>query len=152
MPHTDGLLALEHFLKRRSVEVKPSTACLLDLASIVLANIFFRFQDDFYLQLKGTAMSRKMAPNYVCLYMGVFENDFILNESNPFFPKILLYKQYDDVFMITKATPVELVAFLNDLNSRTEHVNFTMECDTASISFLDVRVNICDGKLQTDLY
>ncbi len=75
-------------------------------------------------------MGSKMAPNYACLYMGVFENDFILNESNSFFPKILLYKRYiDDIF-----------------------VNFTMECDPVSISFLDVSVYICDGKLHTDLY
>ncbi len=76
IPHTDGLLALEFFLTQRSVDVKPSTACLLDLASIVLTNNFFRFQDDFYLQVKGTAMGSKMAPNYACLYMGVFENDY----------------------------------------------------------------------------
>ncbi len=54
--------------------------------------------------------------------------------------------------MITKATPTEMLTFLNYLNSRTEHVNFTMECDSVSISFLDVSVYICDGKLHTDLY
>ncbi len=70
-----------------------------------------------------------------------------------FFPKILLYKRYIDyIFMITKATPIEMLTFLNYLNSRTEHVNFTMECDPVSISFLDVSVYICDGKLHTDLY
>jgi len=42
--------------------------------------------------------------------MGVFENDFILNES--FFPKILLYKLFVDIFMITKATPTEMLMFL----------------------------------------
>ncbi len=76
IPHKDGLLALEPFLTQRYVDVKPRTACLLDLASIVLINIFFRFQGDFYLQVKGTAMGSKMAPNYACLYVGVFENDF----------------------------------------------------------------------------
>ncbi len=54
--------------------------------------------------------------------------------------------------MITKATPTEMLTFLNYLNSRTEHVNFTMECDPVSIRFLDVSVYICDGKLHTDLY
>ncbi len=49
--------------------------------------------------------------------------------------------------MITKATPIEMLTFFNYLNSRTEHVNFTMECDPVSISFLDVSVYICDGKL-----
>ncbi len=54
--------------------------------------------------------------------------------------------------MITKATPIEMLTFFNYLNSRTEHVKFTMECDPVSISFLDVSVYICDGKLHTDLY
>ncbi len=56
--------------------VKPSAAFLLDLASIVLTKFLFRFQDDFYLQVKGTAMGSKMAPNYACLYVGVFETDY----------------------------------------------------------------------------
>ncbi len=51
--------------------------------------------------------------------------------------------------MITKATPTEMLTFLNYLNSRTEHVIFTMKCDPVSISFL---VYICDGKLHNDLY
>ncbi len=54
--------------------------------------------------------------------------------------------------MITKATPTEMLTFLNYLNSRNEHVIFTMVCDPLSISFLDVSVYICDGKLHTDLY
>ncbi len=54
--------------------------------------------------------------------------------------------------MITKATPTEMLNFFNYLNSRTEHVIFTMGCDPVSISFLDVSVYICDGKLHTDLY
>ncbi len=36
-------------------------------------------------------MGSKMAPNYACLYMGVFENDFILNESNSFFLRFCFY-------------------------------------------------------------
>ncbi len=36
--------------------------------------------------------------------------------------------------MITKATPTEMLTFLNYLNSRTEHVIFTMKCDPVSIS------------------
>ncbi len=54
--------------------------------------------------------------------------------------------------MITKDTPTEMLTFLNYLNSRTEHVIFTMKCDPVSISFLDVSVYICDGKLHNDLY
>lgn len=54
--------------------------------------------------------------------------------------------------MTTKATPAELMPFSSCLNSRTENVRmFAMECDRASVSFLDVKVYICDGKIYTNL-
>lgn len=57
----DGLRAVEQFLKQRPIGVKPSMAYLLDLTSID----YFRFQNDYYLQVKGTAMGSKIAP--ICL-------------------------------------------------------------------------------------
>ncbi len=33
----------------------------------------FRYKDDFFLQIKGTAMGSTMAPNYAHLYVGLFE-------------------------------------------------------------------------------
>lgn len=76
IPHEDGLWAVEQFLKQRQTDVKPSMTCLLDLINIVLTNNYFCFQNYYYVQVTGTAMGIKIIPNYACLYMGVFENEF----------------------------------------------------------------------------
>ncbi len=54
--------------------------------------------------------------------------------------------------MMMNSTSTELLLFVDYLNSRTEHLKFTMECNTESISFLDVKVHISEGKLQTELF
>lgn len=153
IPHDGGISALKHFLAVSQSNSKPSVGCILDLADIVLTNNFFRFQDVFYIQRKGTAMGSKMAPNYACLYMGLFENVFVLSPKNPFYEKILFYKRFiDDVFLIVDSTVDELKQFHVYLNSCNDHLRFTLEHDMQSISFLDVKVYVDGDKLKTDLY
>ena len=43
-------------------------------------------------------------------------------------------------------------AFLADLNNYNSHVKFTYESNKENISFLDLKVSLCDGKLTTDLH
>lgn len=74
-PHDGGISAVKHFLTLNQPESKLSIDCILDLACIALTNNIFQFQDNFYIQRKGTAIVSKMAPNYACLYMGLFENN-----------------------------------------------------------------------------
>ena len=153
IPERGGIEALEHFLSQRPATSKPSTACILDLAHIVLSNNYFRFENDFYLQSKGTAMGTKMAPNYACLYMGHFENQYVLNASNPFWSKILLYRRFiDDIFIIADCTVEELNCFHQYLNSCNDHLRFTLEYDRERISFLDVLVRKSGNCLHTEIF
>lgn len=153
IPHQGGIEALQHFLSLRPPMSKPSLECILDLADIVLSNNFFRFQNEFYIQKKGTAMGSKMAPNYACLYMGLFEKEHVLNPVNPFYSQIRFYKRFiDDIFLIMESTVDELTEFHNYLNSCNEHLKFTVEYDRHSISFLDVRVYREEDQIKTDLF
>lgn len=68
-----------------------------------------------------------------------------------FLAKIMFYKRYiDDIFIKTYFTPNTIVVF--ERGSRTEHLKLTMQCDRESISFLDLKVHISEGKLQNELY
>lgn len=91
---------MQHFLNKRTPTCKPDTECIIDLALAVLTTNFFLFKDQYYLQGKGTTMGSTMAPNYANLYMGFFENEFVLDsEVNPHFNNILMYQRFIDVFI-----------------------------------------------------
>ena len=44
----------------------------------------------------------------------------------------------------------ELARFLKDLNNSTPNLSFTHETSKNSIPFLDLKVKLIDGKLETD--
>ena len=48
----------------------------MDLASLVLKNSYFEFDQKYYLQKQGTAIGTKMAPSYAILFMDAIESAF----------------------------------------------------------------------------
>ena len=75
IPHNDGIKACEHFLNSKPSNSGISTESLCELISTVFTKNHFQFNGDKYLQIMGCAMGTKMAPNYVSLFMGKFEED-----------------------------------------------------------------------------
>ena len=69
---------------------------LLSLTEEVLTKNYFKFQDQFYLQHRGSSL----ALNYTNLFMWKFELDLIYNH-NPYSKLIKYYWRYiDDLFFI----------------------------------------------------
>ena len=60
----------------------------------------------------GTAMGSAFAPEYASLFMGKFEEDYLL--SRQLKPSIWL-RFIDDIFMIWDHSLDELMSFINDL-------------------------------------
>ncbi len=90
VPFEGGLEAIEFFLDQRLCQV-PSTACLSDLAKLVLSYNYFLFGSDYYLQISGVNMGSKMAPSFASLFCGMFEQLFVLNPgANEFLGHIVL--------------------------------------------------------------
>ncbi|XP_069134255.1 uncharacterized protein [Argopecten irradians] len=73
IPHADGIAACRAAWDRR-VSNHPSTQILVDLLKLVLTLNNFKFNDDKYLQISGTAMGTKMAPSYANVFMGHLES------------------------------------------------------------------------------
>ena len=99
-------------------------------------------------------MGSTMAPNYANLYMGYFEESFILSaEVNPFFSNIVSFHRYiDDIFVVWDNTVDCLHQFHQYLNACNDHLKFTLEFSDTQISFLDVLILKEGNSLKTDLY
>lgn len=153
IPHDLGLSALDHYLKSRDVDEPPSSF-LWDLAHIVLNMNYFKYENSFYHQVKGTAMGSPFAPNYANLFMGKFEEDFVYSSKNSFLQCLKCYFRFiDDIFFVFKGTEEQLHNFHDFLNSRLDSIHFTLEYDKSSISFLDVNVSRSTGPvLQTSVF
>ena len=79
--------------------------------------------------------NKRMAPNYACLYMGLFENQFRIKSKILFYMRLI-----EDIFMIIDCTVYELMGFHEYLNSCNQHLQFTLEYNTHRICFLDIQV------------
>ena len=63
----------------------------------ILKHNYFNFGNQNFLQLKGTAMGTKMAPQYANIFMSNLEENFLQNTHN----KPLIYLRYiDDIFLL----------------------------------------------------
>ena len=61
-------------------------------------------------------------------------------------------RHIDDIFFIWTHGKQQLEIFLKDLNNFTTNLSFTHEASKTCIPFLDLKVKLIDGKLETDLY
>ena len=94
-------------------------------------------------------MGTKMAPAFSNLFMGDFERKALDNSPD----KLYLWWRYiDDIFLIWTLGEEKLDKFITNLNSLHPTIKFTSERSTTLIPFLDVNIQIKNGKLETDLY
>ncbi len=139
VPFKGSLQAAEFFLNQRTDNI-PSTHCIVELIETVLTSNFFLFASGFYLQVSGTSMGAKMAPSFVSLYFGFFEQD-ISQLCNPYLPFINNWKRYiDDIFFIWKESEDQLKEFHNFINTNSRHLKFTIEYVKRKMHFLDILV------------
>ena len=85
IPHTDGINECRSFLNRHTTD----PALINDipiLIKFILTHNLFKFNNDHYLQIKGTAMGTKMAPAYANISMDAIETSFL--SSSPQKPSI----------------------------------------------------------------
>lgn len=80
VPFEGGLQSAEYYLNQHAHHV-PYTACLTDLMKLVLTHNNFLFGSNFFLQISGVNMGSKMAPSFASLFCGLFEEQFVLNQS-----------------------------------------------------------------------
>ena len=149
IPHSDGLCALRTFL--RDADFSPELVSgIHDLTEFILTHNFFEFNNDYYLQTKGTAIGTTMAVVYSIIFMHIFERNALANSR---FSPLLWLRFIDDIFMAWPYSVSELQDFVSYLNSINESIQFTYKYSENSIDFLDVVIDKnSDGVLTTDLH
>ncbi|CAJ0947986.1 unnamed protein product [Ranitomeya imitator] len=151
--HQDGIKAVMSFLEEHTHFSSQQKSFCRDLLTLILTKNFFIFEDEFFIQEKGTAMGSNMAPPYANIFMDQFEKTLVY--SHPSFISFASYwrRYIDDVFLIWTGGSEALEAFHRDLNSSLEGLTFSISFSTSSMNFLDTLVSISSGRrLETDLY
>ncbi|CAJ0958822.1 unnamed protein product [Ranitomeya imitator] len=74
--HDKGIEAVTLTLREAHIDSHLLDLCI-DLLNLVLRENFFMFEDDFFLQICGTAMGSNVAPAYANLYMDHFEPTYV---------------------------------------------------------------------------
>ena len=148
IPHVEGIKACEEALDTRPDQSLP-TEDLCHLIKLILTRNAFTFNEAFYLQQSGTAMGTRMAPSYANLFMGKFEREFLRTQTAL---PLVWWRFIDDVFAIWTHGEERLQMFLRELNNHHTSIKFTSNWSTEEVSFLDARVYIKNGRVETDLY
>ena len=110
------------------------------------------FNDENFLQVKGTAMGTRAAPNFANVYPGRFEQEFVYESE---WSKFLLdwVRFIDDIFLVwigNKETPMKLIKCLN---AAVPSIKFTHEISRTEVNFLDTTVRKNEeGVVSIDVY
>ena len=123
---------------------------ILELLEISLKFNDFEFNDEFYLQVMGTAMGKRFAPGLSNLYM----LDFDRIAMHDFKIKPLLYFRYlDDIFLLFPGDETSLKEYEIFLNNIIPDIKVTLEHSNTEINFLDVTVYKNDvNQLKTKVF
>ena len=134
-PHK-GLEALDKVYRNSTIGL-PMYDEVRELLEISLKHNDFQFDGQWYLQISGTAMGKKYAPNYANIFMANFEQE-VLSKAEL---KPTVYLRYlDDIFMIWEHSRQELDSFLELFNSQDSSIKLKAEISNESVDFLDVTV------------
>ncbi|CAM4659574.1 unnamed protein product [Lepidochelys olivacea] len=144
IPHKDGLQAVKN-----TIPDNVTANLVAELCDFVLTHNYFTFGDNVYLQISGTAMGTRMAPQYANIFMADLEQRFL--STRPLKP--LLYLRYiDDIFIIWTHGKEALEEFHHDFNNFHPTTNLSLVQSTQEIHFLDTTVLINNGHINTTLY
>ena len=121
---------------------------------MVLKSNIFEFNSELLLQLIGTAMGTKCAPNYSNIFLARKIDGDILRlaaqHGEGIFP-IRLFKRFlDDIVMLWCGTVERLHMFIEDINTINPAIQFTLS-HTVLASDVDVTPNSCGCEKSTSL-
>lgn len=139
IPHDVGLNALQFFLCQDPMLNPTQASFIVEATSFCLTHNYFKFDNDFFLQVNGTAMGAHVAPSYANLTMGHWEHLYIWH-NNPFSPHIVFYGRYiDEVIIIWDGSAFIVPDFVAYCNKNNMGLNFTSVMDNR-LAFLDLEL------------
>jgi len=94
-------------------------------------------------------MGTRMAPSYAIIFMDHLEQQFLSTQT---LQPMVWWCYIDDIFLIWTYSESELQTFFENLNQYHPTIKFTSDYSPTEAIFLDTRVYLKDGHIQTDLY
>ena len=147
----DGLAIIEEELAKTG-QIRPSAKTLTCLLEKVLKLNNFTFDNHNFIQVKGTAMGTRAAPNFANVYVGRFEDTFVYRTEWSHY-LIDWVRFIDDIFLIWKGSESSLTTFIKYLNGVKPSIKFTHEISYKSVNFLDTKViKDVQGNISTDIF
>ena len=134
--NTEGLKAVREAFKNNPDAERPDKA-ILSLLNICLKNNDFMFSDEWYLQIGGTAMGKKFAPNYANLFLANWEKE-VSKKCNK--RPLCFFRYLDDIFLIWHHPLNQFWDYFNILNTHHPDIKLKHTISEQSIDFLDVTI------------
>ena len=143
IPHEYGLEAMSYWLNRHQDSLNPrfSKAFILESIEFILKNNNFMFNDEYFLQLVGTATGTDMARTYATLTMGYHEVKFYSICELNWGAAVRQYIEetwgcfLDDCEIPLDQDKVKPEAIKDVLNSIHPKIQFTMEHSEEMVPF-----------------
>ncbi|XP_019897156.3 uncharacterized protein LOC105009030 isoform X2 [Esox lucius] len=110
---------------------------LLQLLEINLARNDFEFDNNYFLQIKGTAIGKKFAPAYANIFMAEWDTSALA--ACPKRPT-QFYRYLDDIWGIWTHSKEEFTVFLSTLNSHNPSIKVKSTSSDTAVDFLDTTV------------
>lgn len=152
--HVEGIDAVRSFLMK--THSKQFTDFICGLLNLILSCNYFRFGNKYFLQIMGTAMGTPTAPNFANLFMAKLENEML--DKCPTKKPFTWLRYLDDVFFIWPHGKDELDKFLDyvqqyaSTNNMKSKISYDVNISDDHVNFLDIKVNLKEGRLETDLF
>ena len=108
---------------------------ILELLELSLKTNDFQFNNETFIQTKGTAMGRKYAPSYANIFMAYWEKEAM---SKSYLQPSLYYRFLDDIYILWDHGLEQFQNFFNILNDHHHSVSLTARIERDEIDFLDV--------------
>ena len=150
IPIQQGIASVKQALSEHASTAKNRPdKFILTLLELTLLRNDFQFNNETYLQTKGTAMGKKYAPAFANIFMHYWEQQAL--SSTNYTP--LFWKRYiDDIFGTWRHSEDQLHTFIQHLNSINPNIKVSITHNLHSINFLDCNVFKNHSKLSTKVY
>lgn len=149
IPVNETMIYLREFLSKNNVESQKVNE-FVKLTEICMNQNYFKFNNEFYKQLDGTAMGNSLSPFIAELFMSKFEED--LGNNLKYFPRVWV-RYVDDVFAIFDLSVCSVSDFVSQINSKHSSIKFTYEMEKDNcLPFLDVLCIRNKLSIEFDIY
>ena len=150
IPQIEGVLALKKMLDKLQLKqiggLKIET--IIRLARFVIQNNYFKYNDQYYRQIRGGAMGSPITLTIANCYMFFFEQDIIRQINNS---HSLYFCYIDDIFFIINWPIQHLLKQVDRWNKFDDNIELSATSGS-SADFLDLHVENKDDQLFTTVY